>query len=189
MARVVLISGKQGSGKSELAKALAAKVPRARTEKFAGPLYALGNLLYDHLHMAYDLPLDKTAPAFKRLLQVVGTEWGRQAVDDDIWVKCAQNKVNRGTWHPDTVYIFDDCRFENELLAFPHALKVRLVCDRDERRARADRWREDENHPSEVGLDHLDRGAFDLVAYTGENGWPTDVVADMIVELLGRNRG
>lgn len=188
MPRVVLISGKQGAGKSAVAKALAAKLLRSRTSKFAGPLYALGNLLYDHLHMAYDLQLDKEAPAFKRLLQVVGTEWGRQAVDDQIWVKCAQNLVAR-PGHPETVFVFDDCRFENELLAFPTAVKVRLVCDRDERRARADRWREDENHPSETGLDHLDRGAFDLVAYTGENGWPPDVIADMIVELLERNHG
>lgn len=52
----------------------------------------------------------------RHCLQTIGTEWGRQWIDSDIWVKIAIAKANRArdAGHP---VVIDDMRFPNELAA------------------------------------------------------------------------
>lgn len=164
--KVIMLTGKQGSGKSAVRSALFDALENLGKGpypiKFADPLYEVCEMVYERLG------LDKTQPHFKRLLQLVGTDWGRKAVDPDIWVEAARRKVSRAQDMGVELFIFDDCRFENELRAFSvtETTTVRLVAPEDVRRARADRWREDVNHPSEVGLDHLPDKEFDVLAVT-----------------------
>jgi hypothetical protein len=63
--------------------------------------------------------------------------------------------------------VIGDCRFENEFDAFPHALRVRLGCPEEVRKSRCSMWRENTQHPSEIGLDkYAKEGWFDLYLHT-----------------------
>jgi len=146
---IILISGKQGSGKTTLAQQLKASLGAKRVlhMKFADPLYQIHNAMWNILE-SYGIPREEKSGDF---LQFVGTEWGRKR-DPEIWVKIARTRAMRALGDFEFV-IIDDCRFENEFDAFPEAFSIRLECDREIRKARAQGWREDETHPSEVGLD------------------------------------
>ena len=91
------------------------------------------------------------------LLQWVGTEFGRNNYGINVWVDILKNKIKKYEaphWSElNRLVIVDDCRFENEFDAFPEALRVRLVCPEEVRKARTESWRDNTNHPSEIGLD------------------------------------
>lgn len=53
-----------------------------------------------------------TYPELRRLLQVLGTEVGRQLLGDDVWVHLALRGLN-----PDDRVVFTDVRFPNEAQA------------------------------------------------------------------------
>ena len=141
----LLISGKQGSGKTTLAKELCRRAITHTTPinlqymKFADPLYAMQlaiqEVLRDDYHTEIKVPDGD-------LLQVLGTEWGRKK-DPDFWVKILQNRVHhemRRAQHfagqnMPTLFMIDDARFPNELEAIGPAkgelghklIKLRLV--------------------------------------------------------------
>jgi hypothetical protein len=189
--KIVLLSGKQGAGKTSVQKALA----EAWFKKYgAGALYInFADIIYemhDHvlevLHQYWpNRGLSKDGP----LLQLLGTDWGRKTVDENIWVKCLQKKVElrmRGPEHEQALVLVGDCRFRNEFDAFPEALRVRLDAPEYIRQARCSMWRENTTHPSEVGLDETaDGGAFDLYL----NTWSTDVAGcvSLLMVALEKN--
>jgi hypothetical protein len=121
--------------------------------------------LYNTFKKTPESPREKKSSP---LLQFLGTEFGRKR-DTDIWVNLAKNKAAQLLKTSQFVAV-DDGRFENEFHAFPQSLKIRLECDRDLRKARCDAWRDDEFHPSEIGLDEYSRqGKFDYYIDTGTN--------------------
>lgn len=167
---IVLISGKQGSGKTTTAAALELEARRigytwVRRMKFADPLYELHDTILDLMQGWSGEPRPKKDGP---LLQWLGTDFGRKKYGDDIWVKALKKKMDEDSLLYNfgelrALYIIDDCRFENEFDAFREALRIRLKAKEDTRKARTDCWREDTNHPSEIGLDFYDnRGLFDL---------------------------
>ena len=168
---LVLISGKQGSGKTttsvRLEQMLYAKMINTKVFKFAGVLYEIHNTVIDIVGKYYPLP--KTPQ--KSLLQLIGTEWGRLQVDNDIWVKITQAKLGEwlGLSEKPCVAIIDDCRFQNEfLIDVKNKLTVRLECNEIIRQARCEAWRNNTEHPSETSLDKFaDQGEFDLFYDTG----------------------
>lgn len=171
---IVMLSGKQGSGKTSTAEALqkhwnSRGIATVRY-RFAQPLYEMHEVVY---LIAKNYGIEPPAVKDGDLLQVLGTEWGRRK-DPNIWVNCAKNKIQEmaGNWirlgllH---VVLLDDLRFENEFDAFPDAFRVRLECDREIRKQRASYWREREDHPSEIGLDEYAKaGKFTLTVDTGK---------------------
>lgn len=186
MKRVVLISGKQGSGKSTLSDSLLIylikKGLNPRGAKFAIPLYemhdAVREVLIKYGVAVPDIDAD--------LLQLLGTDWGRMKYGEDVWVKCLKNKAQSLFEKGIDVLIVDDCRFPNEVACFDgeedvRVLKVRLECPEEIRKERrGTKWRANTKHPSETGLD--DYGDWDLVINT-EKPFDTGFVAEMI-ELL-----
>jgi hypothetical protein len=99
------------------------------------------------------------------LLQYLGTEFGRNGYGVNVWVDILKKKLAPYMEPGPTKLLIsiDDCRFENEFDAFPEALRVRLECPEEIRKVRADSWRDNSNHPSEVGLDaYADAGKFDM---------------------------
>ena len=105
----IYICGKAGAGKTYAAKYLMDKCGYIQA-KFAFPVYGLA---YDYFRM------DKKD---RKLLQIIGTDAARDAVDKDIWVKrfVEDTKIVQLTRElmdlPNVGLVCDDCRFENEHL-------------------------------------------------------------------------
>ncbi len=187
----VLISGKQGSGKSTTAKAVA-DAARASGKyyfifpfKFAGPLYELQNMVLDRMQYYTGKPrVEKDGV----LLQLLGTEWGRKNIHENVWVDALKKKIEddvKGWNRSKILIIIDDCRFENEFDAFPDALRVRLEAPEETRKPRTESWRENTGHPSETSLDdYAARGRFDVVLWTDSPTLPPEGCALWIVEKL-----
>ena len=169
---ILLLSGKQGSGKTSIAKTLFHKRNDAghatMIVNFEDVLRDMHDKVLDILHDFWpDRGLAKDGP----LLQMLGTDWARNTIDQDIWVKILQTRVAK--FSADTLVIVGDCRFPNEFQAFPSALRVRLECERNVRKARCEMWRTHELHPSEIGLDgEAHAGLFDLYLHTDVTDLP-----------------
>lgn len=155
--KIVLISGKMGSGKSTLAKTLETILTRLPSIcvvqlAYADALYEMHDFCLTKLR---DAGIEGLQPKYGELLQDIGT-WGRK-IDPDVWVKLLRQKMVKHAemknWAKQMVFIISDVRFKNEFDAFPEALSVRLVADRETRKMRCHSWRDRENHPSEVDLD------------------------------------
>ena len=162
---IILISGKQGSGKTSLAKHIAEKVNivmneaniKARHYSFADAIYKLQNVCLDQLRLMGMEVNEKEG----ELLQSIGA-WGRRRFGADCWVnivKKAMEKDAKYIVHANgLISIVSDTRFPNELLAFTNPISVRLECPEEIRKARilatpGQNWRENTNHESEISLD------------------------------------
>jgi len=193
--QIVLISGRQGSGKSTLQKRIVldwqsqVKNSRAITLNFADILYEMHDKVLQVLNQYWPpREIVKDGP----LLQLLGTQWGRDTIDKDIWVKCLQAKIKQLTeqnsHYQNLLFIIGDCRFPNELEAFPEALSIRLRASEETRKARVSMWRENTNHPSEIALDKYDIGdKFDLHFSTDKNGFAVDEMSQLIIAQLLKN--
>jgi len=175
---ILILSGKQGSGKSTTAETVKRQAKllgydKVISIKFADPLYELHDTILDQMEEMSGLPRVKKDGV---LLQLLGTDWGRTVFGENIWVEIVQRKIDilwQGYANSDspkvkkTLVIVDDCRFENEFNAFPYALRVRLNAAEEVRKTRTNAWRENTMHPSEVSLDIYDiEGKFDLYLQT-----------------------
>ena len=157
--RTLLISGKQGSGKTTLQNEIAMtwqsriKGGRAITVNFADVIYQMHDLCLNVLERYHYRGIKKDG----KLLQLLGTEWGRKTIADNIWVSVLKNRINElilnNSHHANLLFIIGDCRFRNEFDGFPEALRIRLECPRDIRKERCPAWRDTETHPSEIDLD------------------------------------
>lgn len=189
--QIVLISGPQGSGKTTTQNLLATRWQERMEQtvycvNFADILYEMHNSVLSILEQYWPKrDLVKDGP----LLQVLGTDWGRKTIDENIWVKCLQNKLKKrraddfsGGAVPELV-IVGDCRFENEFDGFPEALRVRLECPEEDRKKRCSMWRDNTKHPSEISLDrYAAEGRFDLYLRT-DNTDPEACVTLIMAQL------
>lgn len=182
--KVILISGKQGAGKTTLQKALTENLfklhkKRAVVMNFADFIYEIHDFTINRL-ASYGVPTEQPKDGY--LLQVLGTEWGRKTRGENIWVDVLKGKIQKmlDLKHEIDYVIIGDCRFKNEFDAFPEALRVRLECDEEVRKERVSMWRDTTNHPSEIDLDDYALAKkFDLhldTALTPVNG---------LVDLIG----
>lgn len=187
---IVLISGKQGSGKTSIANALQRQIHNAGQKSFvellnfADPIRAMHNFCQGMLKqaglVAENAPIDGT------LMQLLGTEWGRRCIADNVWVNYLKAELERRqntrkNMFEHLIFVIADVRFENELFAFPDALRVRLECPEDERQVRAEKWRPNTVHPSEVSLDTLAAlGVFDLYLDTSSIGTSIEGCVNLI---------
>lgn len=130
---VLLLVGKQGSGKDSLADHLIHKYKQFAIEKisFAAPLKLMCRDLiksygvdlpieffYDPVEKEKERPphLFKGKPlTIRAVLQHFGTETCRNFLGPDVWADAVMNKIVHG--HSDG-YIVSDCRFQNEVSRF-----------------------------------------------------------------------
>lgn len=184
--KIVLISGRQGSGKTTLQEALIASYTRrnmiARSLNFASVLYEMHDAVRE-IGDRYKIP--RTEPKDGPLLQLLGTEWGRNTKGANVWVDVMQTSLRQYLGQMD-LQVIGDCRFENEFDAFPQALRVRLNCDEAVRKARCSQWRPNANHPSETGLDSYSmQRKFDVTINTAD--FPISQVVDIVDYHLQKN--
>jgi len=111
---IIGLCGKMGSGKSTVCDMITAELHEYGYEvivkKFAQPLYDMQEFIYKRAY------LDQPATKDRKLLQWLGTEWGR-SLDHDLWVDIWEQDVRHDkffTGNDKVIYIADDIRFDNE---------------------------------------------------------------------------
>lgn len=179
---VVLISGKQGSGKTTLATGifnhyLASDRVWLFNMKFADPLYEMHRAV---MRVLSDYGVPDNGKTDGNLLQLLGTEWGRKTRGQNFWVDIAKWRVSKLTnqaplWPKHRILLVDDARFQNEIefmdgIPGVDVLKIRLEAAEHIRRVRAEKWREAVTHPSEIMLDGYTR--FDKIIFTDRESAP-----------------
>lgn len=172
--QMVLMSGKQGSGKSTLQKVLIELAgdyygfTRAYCVNFADALYFLHDAILEI--MADEFGVARQTPKDGLLLQLLGTDWGRKVYGPNIWVNILRNRVEKiveNLSDERTLIVVGDCRFKNEFDAFPESCRVRVMAPEGVRKTRTNSWRDNTNHPSEIDLDDYEyMSRFDFVFNT-----------------------
>lgn len=117
--KVIAFVGAKGVGKTSLAKILQHRFESCEIISFADPIrdmiVAMGvdiDLLRDPEKKEQEIDWLGSSP--RRLMQTLGCEWGRQIIDENIWVKMTARRI---TQSKADVVIIDDCRFDNEASA------------------------------------------------------------------------
>lgn len=187
---VLMLSGKQGAGKTTLSNLLQTNCgvqgfKIGRIYKFADPIYAFHNSILDQL-MTYGI--QPVGPKDGRLLQLLGTEWGRHVLGEDVWIRIMKNRLEKADRQiSNTLFIIDDCRFQNEFDAFPDALRIRLFASERIRKERTQAWRDTTEHQSETDLDDYEEDEkFDMVLNTSATN-PVECM-DIIFRELRRRK-
>lgn len=119
--KLIGLSGKARCGKDTFAQALAGQFGY-RQYSFAAPIYKMLNALpyLEHINSNIATEEKEKEHSFygkspRRLLQTLGTEWGRSFVDPNIWVWIMEDLLNKKydiTRH--SSFVISDLRFENE---------------------------------------------------------------------------
>lgn len=179
---IIMISGKQGSGKSTIMDAVIKlanfRGMSAMDVRFAETIYNIHDYIRETLRFRGIERPDKDG----RLLQLLGTEWGRETIHPDIWVRALLGYINNVAPVPkaNQLFVISDCRFRNEFDLI-EAFKVRLEANKDIRKGRCEGWRDTDSHISETDLDDYSaEGKFDLTINT-ESTNPVDV-AELILK-------
>jgi len=122
---IIGLCGLAGSGKDSVSAILSRRHGFAAIS-FAGPIYkAISEItgltpleLKDRDMKEQPIPWLGKSP--RELLQTLGTEWGRDMVREDIWIKIAMRRASqyeRSSWH----VVITDVRFQNEAEAIRYA--------------------------------------------------------------------
>ena len=112
---IIGLSGFARSGKDTVAEMLPNYSRRAFADKLREAIFRLNPMIEGGMRVQEVVNLmgwEKAKVDFaelRRLLQVIGTEVGRQMIDNDLWVKLATENLVAG----DRV-VFTDVRFPNE---------------------------------------------------------------------------
>lgn len=152
---ILAFTGKMGAGKSTAAKQLEKLGYYVTVSKFAAPLYDIQELIYRRIESV--VRRDHTFEKDRKLLQLLGTEWGR-SLDEDLWVKLWKQDVqqleNRLKDKPNHVIVVDDCRFDNEAQAVldKGGYIVNIRCDGVAHTTRSVHGRDSLTHASERGI-------------------------------------
>jgi Tfp pilus assembly ATPase PilU len=117
MKNLIAFTGYAGCGKSTAAQALTSKRQASRIS-FADPLR---NMLRAMGLSWKQLTVEKQEPigwldgkSTRQLMQTLGTEWGRQLVHPDIWIRLARRRIQQHREVSSHPLVIDDCRFDNE---------------------------------------------------------------------------
>lgn len=113
---IVGVCGAAGSGKDTIGQWLVRR-QGATIHKFADPLYAaisaITGMSVGELQdrRRKEAPLDWLPASPRRLLQTIGTEWGRDTIHPDIWILATFRRIDasESLWS-----VITDVRFDNE---------------------------------------------------------------------------
>lgn len=147
MSRLVCFTGKMGVGKSEAIKLLNSS--DTVLVKFAQPLYDMQEYIYNRISSVYARP--ESFIKDRKLLQWLGTEWGRDTISQTLWVDLWKAEVTKNLSRGKLV-VCDDVRFDNEAQAVKSlgGLTIKIISDKTDKRI--DTQSGINNHSSEAGI-------------------------------------
>ncbi len=153
MTKLIGLNGTMGCGKSEAFKAIKAYAGNRETVlvKFAQPLYDMQELIYDRIKSVYSRP--DTFIKDRKLLQWLGTDWGRDTISTNLWVDIWKTEVERNI-AKGALVVCDDVRFDNEasVVKAMGGTIVRIISNRTAERI--DTNAGIKSHASEAGIAH-----------------------------------
>lgn len=118
--------------------------------KFAQPLYDIQDFAYQRINKSNTLK-------DRKLLQFLGTDWGRQ-IDENLWVDLwrqeARSHMFKVSNLTSQIVITDDLRFDNEAKQVLDlgGRVINVECDETSRRERSPSTFSGSNHSSESGI-------------------------------------
>lgn len=172
--KLIGITGKARSGKDTVGNILKYNAGFARVA-FADPIkeavnimFGLNTFIMEGPEKEQDIDWLGRSPRF--LMQTLGTEWGRQVVDKDLWLKIAMKKINN-LLDVNRSVVVTDVRFDNEadLIRSKGGTIIHL------QRKAADTAIVESNHKSESGVTVLEK---DWIVYNDYT------LADLRAEIL-----
>lgn len=117
--KILAFSGKAHSGKDTLAKHIIQSNPVLEPYSFADPIKDVCDMLFgwDMRHREGELkevvdPRIGVSP--RHAYQTLGTEWGRNLINPNIWLKIADDHLNR-ILNSGKIMVLSDLRFINEV--------------------------------------------------------------------------
>ena len=149
--RLIALTGAKGVGKSTYGKFLAGE--NGVVLSFATPIKQMLRTLVGNEYVFGDKKNEEThlGVTGRVLLQTLGTEWGRETIDQDIWVKSMRHTLTDAMFEEYRPVIIDDLRFENE------AKMVRELNGEIWHIERKNFKPANDNHISEAGVTDVDR--------------------------------
>lgn len=120
---IIGLAGPKGVGKSTYANQLvfdmvsekpcaAPDLAKIRIMSFATPLKEMLGCI---VHQDYINDKERIIPnlgvSARHCLQTLGTEWGRNTISSDIWIKITKHRIEESDAK---IFIIDDVRFDNE---------------------------------------------------------------------------
>ena len=149
--RLIALCGFKGVGKSTYAKFMAGE--NGLVLSFATPIKHMLKVLVGNEYVFGDKKNEMThlGVTGRVLLQTLGTEWGRQTIDQDIWVRAMKHVLTDALFDEYHPIVIDDLRFENE---------AKMVRDLGGEVWEIDRKNftpANDNHISEAGVTDVDR--------------------------------
>lgn len=177
-------NGRMGSGKSTAIQALkyaTEGVCQVHLVKFAQPLYDLQEAAYKRIESVYKRP--ESFIKDRKLLQWLGTEWGRDGISKTLWVDIWTAEVRRlNAAHPNDLIVCDDARFDNEAETIRSlgGLVVSINCNRTDERI--DTKAGIVSHSSEAGINAS------LVDYTINNDGTREEFTQTVIDLYNKTK-
>lgn len=118
--KIIGITGKARSGKDTVGNYLCLKHNFVQLS-FAAPIKRMVTTLLNRGEDWIEEHKEKFIPGLESprvLMQTLGTEWGRNIIDENIWINLVSREINNlMTQHAHPVpagVVITDCRFENE---------------------------------------------------------------------------
>lgn len=112
--KLIAFTGSMGSGKSTAINILKESTGAdLHLVKFAQPLYDMQEFIYAKISSVYKRP--ESFIKDRKLLQWLGTEWGRNSIKDSLWTDLWKEEVTYALEnYPYKLIVCDDVRFDNE---------------------------------------------------------------------------
>lgn len=112
--KIIALTGAKTVGKTTIAQALQKLYKSSEVKSFASPMKAmLLSLGVDKKYIEKDKeePIPHIGMSARQLLCSLGTEWGRNTLGNDVWIKFLELTLDKSK---SEYVIIDDCRFGNE---------------------------------------------------------------------------
>ena len=120
--KIIALTGPKMVGKSTVANAIAeAANMETYILSFADPMRSMLQALGVDISNLHDQSLKERkiegiGKSARELMQTLGTDWGRNMINEGIWLWSMKMKIKRAEAEGVRLVIIDDCRFDNEAI-------------------------------------------------------------------------